>query len=335
MIFSYLPLEVLCMSIVDKTKDSHQKILQILPMIDHHIMKKDTKIHLPSFRVIKNPFREVKKTPYCYATMVFLGEKYIPSALVLGQSLKKRVKQNVICFVEGVSEKTKVDLFRVFDYIVECEILEVKGFQKPKENHFTKNKHYEQIRKYVTKLNILGFEYYSKIFYLDASTLVDDSLDDVFEKYSKSVFVEDIEYQRTGVGLRGTFFMVTPSAFYFKKALYLIENYGKIFKDYYFLRGVDEVILFYTIYPNWSKEMLQVDFACDGNKKQTNRDCRIHYFQILKPFEPILNKTPQEMQMYYQNYQQWDLIVKSLIQLHPPLKLYFMKITSFRNTSFF
>jgi hypothetical protein len=324
------------MSIIDKTIDSHQKILQILPMIDHHIMKKNTIVKLPSFRVYKNPYREVKKTPYCYATMLFLGEKYIPSALVLGESLRKSdVKQNVICFVQGVSEEAKIDLFRVFDEIVEIELLEVKGFQEPKDFHFTKKKHYEKIRNYVTKLNILGYHRYSKIFYMDASTYVNENIDDLFERYSKSVFIEDLEYQKTGVGLRGTFFMITPSTFYFKKAIYLIENYGKIFKDHYFLRGVDEVILFYTIYPHWSKEMLQMNFACDGNRKKNPKDCRIYYFQIFKPFEPILDKSPDEMKIFYQNYQQWDLIVKSLLQLHPPLRIYFHKISSFRNTSFF
>jgi hypothetical protein len=334
MIFSYLPLEVLCMSIVDKTIQSHQKIIPIIPAIDHHVLK--NYIPLPSFRVIQNPFRQVQKTPYCYATMIFLGDKYVPSALVLAESLKRvGVKQNVVCFVQGVSDKVKRDLFRVFDYVIECELLEVKGYKEPKEFHFTKKKHYDQICKYVTKLNILGFERYSKIFYLDASTMVDENLDDIFERYSKSVFVEDAEFRRTKVGLRGTFFMITPSSFYFKKAIYLIQNYSTIFKNDYFLRGVDEVILFYTIYPNWSKEMLQNDIACNGNRKENPKDCRIYYFQVFKPFEPVLDKSPDEMKVYYQNYQQWDLIVKSLLELHPPLRIYFQKISSFRDTLFF
>jgi hypothetical protein len=324
------------MNIVEETKKSHEKILSILPAIDHHILKRDTQISLPTFRVIKNPFREVKRTPYCYATMVFMGDKYVPSALVLGESLKKKgVQQNIICFVQGIKEDVKMDLMRVYDYVVECELLEVKGYEEPKGYHFTKKKHYDQIRKYVTKLNILGFEYYSKIFYMDASTLVDQNMDDVFEKYEKSVFVNDAEYRRTGVGLRGTFFMICPSSFYLKKTIYLIENYGKIFKNNYFLRGVDEVILFYTIYPNWSKEMLDVDFGCNGNRKENPKDCRIYYFQVFKPFEPILDKSPDEMKVLYQNYQQWDLIAKSIMELHPPLRMYFQKISSFRNTLFF
>lgn len=334
MIFSYLPLEVLSMSILDKTINSHRKIIPIIPAINHYVNKNI--ITLPTFRLIENPFREVQKTPYCYATMIFLGDKYVPSALVLGESLRRAgVKQNVVCFVQGVNDKVKADLFSVFDYIVECELLEVKGYKPPKEFHFTKKKHYDQINKYVTKLNILGFERYSKIFYLDASTMVDKSLDDIFERSSKSVFVQDAEFRRTGVGLRGTFFMITPSAFYFKKAIFLINNYSTIFKDYYFLRGVDEVILFYTIFPNWSKDMLHNNIACNGNRKVNPKDCRIYYFQVFKPFEPVLDKSPDEMRMYYQNYQQWDLIVKSLLELHPPLRIYFQKISSFRHTLFF
>ena len=129
------------MSIVDKTKESHEKIIKILPMIDHHIMKKDTQIPIPSFRFIQNPFRKVERTKYCYATMLFLGDKYVPSALVLGESLRKSgVKQNIVCFVQGINDDVKSDLFRVFDYIVECELLEVNGYKEPKEFHFTKKK---------------------------------------------------------------------------------------------------------------------------------------------------------------------------------------------------
>lgn len=334
-----------------RTKQSHQNIVQIMPAVDNVV--KNTQINLPSFRMYKNSTRQVQKTENCYVTCVFLSEKYIPSALTLGMSLRKvGVRQNTICMVqdtpyevpgsnrvlEGVSPKGIKDLLKVFDFVVGCDILSIRDYRPPTQGHFTSNSHYSNIQYYVTKLNILGLTQYKKLFYLDASTMVDKNIDYIFGEFNQSAFFFDVEYKYSHVGLRGTFFLIVTKPFYFKKSIYLINNYNSIFKDYYFCRGIDEVVLFYSIYPNWSKKMIDFHFACNGNdlnKRIDENICKIHYFQILKPFEPILDKSPNLVKQYYENYNKWDEMVRELLTLNPTLQSYFKKIRDFRNANFF
>jgi hypothetical protein len=330
------------------THDSHKMIMERMPLIENDFKKKKNSILLPTFRTYSNPYRNVKETSFAYVTILFLGEKYIPSALTLAMSLRNaKVEQNIICMVQdksykfggkvygGVSQEGIQQLLKIFDVVIGCDLLEIENYQPP-SNHFTKNSHYQNIHFYVTKLNVLGITNYKKIFYMDASSIVHTNIDSVFSKYDKSSFFEDEEYIFSKVGLRGTFFLLVPSITFFQKAIYLIQNYNIYFKNLYFCRGVDEVILFYSIYPNWSKKYLDLDWMCDGNTTEPKRKkCDIIYFQILKPFEPITNQPQHIVQRYYQNYQIWDDIVKILLIQFPQFKDYFKHISHFRNATFF
>ena len=51
------------------------------------------------------------------------------------------------------------------------------------------------------------------------------------------------------MGLHGNFFLIIPSIELYNKSLYLINNYSKYFENEYFVYSNDEIITYFTIYP--------------------------------------------------------------------------------------
>lgn len=338
-----------------ETNKSHKIVLNRLKANNFYNINQFN-INKPNYRIYKNPYRNVYKTDNCFATMIFIDEKYIPSVLTLGKSLRESgVKNNLICFIQdksykkndvlwtnlfaqsankddgsilgGVSEETKRDLFSIYDYIVGIDLLWVEDYQKTK-NHFTLNKNYSNIQYYVTKLNIVGFDFYDKIFYLDASTLVKNNLDYIFDNFNQSAFVNDVEYRMSKVGLRGTYFLIKPSIIYYYRCVYLINNYSKYFKDLYLVRGVDEYILFYSLYGDWSKKKLEDDIACNGNSSlDSNQEkCDIVFYQMKKPFRNEDKEDMERMKRFYRNYMLWENFMEKIKEENPSLNKYFKNI---------
>lgn len=336
--------------IYEDTRKSHEKVKDKIILLDKNIDK--ISIEMPSLRMYPNQKRGVPINPkrYAYCSCIFLNDSYMPSVLTLGMSMRlMKVRYPLVVLVQdkpykskdgkeypGVSKKNIEDLMNVFDYVVGCDLLEIEGYKKPEEGHFTAKDHYSNIRFYVTKMNVLGLTLFEKVFFLDSSTILNENIDWVFDKYSLSTFIDDGEYRESGVGLRGAFCLIRPKMEYYKKCVYLIRNYKKIFGESYFMRGVDEVILYYSIYPHWSKELLKEDLICSSNKIGFSKEnCPIIYYQVFKPFKPILDMDPNVIRKLYKNYMIWDEVVKELLEKYPILRKYFESIQDFRKTNFF
>lgn len=336
--------------IYEDTKKSHLKIKEKILKLDQDI--DSMSINTPSLRMYPNHRRGVPLNPkrYAYCSCIFLNDSYMPSVLTLGMSMRlMKVRYPLVVLIqdkpykskdgkiyEGVSKKNIEDLMYVYDYVVGCDLLEIKGYQKPMDGHFTARDHYSNIRFYVTKLNVLGLTLFDKVFFLDSSTILNENIDWIFDKYQKSTFIDDGEYQFSEVGLRGAFCLVRPNMHYFKKCIYLIQNYQKIFGNLYFMRGVDEVIFYYSIYPHWSKNLLGEDLICSSNQIDFDKEnCPIIYYQVFKPFKPILNMNPNIVKKLYKNYMIWDKIVKELLEKYPTLEVYYQSIRDFRENDIF
>ncbi len=329
---------------LQQTKESNIQIIPKINQIDSYLRRNPHIVDpLPGLRLYKNKSKNIKVTKYAYCTIMFMSESYTPSVLALGSSLgQNNCKYNKICIVQdksykkdngdiinGISYKTIKDLLKVYDFVYGCDLLWIDNYQPP-QNHFTSRKFYENIKYYVTKVNILALHQYSKILYLDGSTYANKNLDSIFNQFSKSSFVNDQEFEESNMGIKGGFFLYEPKIEYFRKSIFLIKNYMNIFQNLYFCRGVDEVVLFYSIYPNWSDKKIQRSFACDGNTINKNKQCSLTYFQMYKPFRPINHFNQNLIKRIYQNYSDWDNIVNNLIQLNPNLKIYFDPIQQFR-----
>ena len=292
--------------------------------------EEDENIQYPKFRIYTR--RKFIKKPHAYTSLLFKDETYLPGIITFGYSVKQsHTDFNLICMVQdkpfknypGVKQSTINDLLNIYDVIYGVDVLEIPNYIPHSKNFTFKNKnHYQNISAYVTKSNVFGLLDYEKVFFCDSSTILVKNIDFVFN-YDSDTFNYDKITRRTGLGLRGSFFLIKPSLFNYNKSLYLIKNYHNIFKTYFFVRGVDEVIIFYTIYPNWNDEYLPTNFDCDRVKKE-NDFCSLIFYQINKPFKKNNDdKKPED-------YKYWDEINQQLFFDYPKMKKYYSHIPYFR-----
>jgi hypothetical protein len=164
---------------------------------------------------------------------------------------------------------------------------------------------------------------------MDSSIILRKNIDYIFDKYNESTFVLDREYLDYNIGLRGTFYLYIPRKYYYDKALYLINNYDKLFKLNKHNRGIDEFILYFTIYPNWSKKLFDPLMGCYEFKKK-KLDCDLYYYQINKPFINNIDNRHNNPK----KYETWDLIIKELIEKYPELTNVYKYIKEYRETKF-
>jgi hypothetical protein len=310
---------------MDLVKNDVLKVNKIL-----ELKFKNKEIIYPKFRVYTK--HKYEKTPYAYTSLLFGDNTYLPGIITLGYSLKKtKTNYNLTCMVQdkphgnfpGISQETISELLEIYDVIYGVDLLEIPNYIPHSRNFTYKNRnHYSNISAYVSKSNVFGLLDYEKVFFMDSSTILLKNIDFVF-KYEKDTFTYDKIIKRTGLGLRATFMLIKPSLYNYNKTLFLINNYYEIFKTHFFIRGVDEVIIFYTVYPDWNTEYLPGDFDCDRIKTQ-DQTCSLIYYQINKPFKKNTNdKTPED-------YKYWDDVNQLMFYEYPKLKKHYFNIPSFR-----
>ena len=175
---------------------------------------------------------------------------------------------------------------------------------------------------------MFGLYDYDKILYLDASCIVKNNIDYIFNDYDISTYKYNVDYNEfelTEMGLHGSYYLIIPTIELYNKALCLISNYSKFFENEYFEYSNDEIITFFTIYPEWNNTK---------NTMFSNKNIDKTYSKI-KPFR--FNKTYDDNYLKNNNlinYLEWDLIVKDLIKTNSNYKKYFEYIKTFRETFF-
>ena len=303
-----------------------------------------SKMTHPTFRKYTTT-RPFVKTEFAYVSLVILDETYIPSVLVLGYTLRKfKCKYNLICMVQdkpedkiindekkhfpGVSRQVIDDMLKVFDIVYGIDLLQLEV--KESKNHFTKRiSHYSNISLYVTKSHVFGLIDYKRVLFLDASVLTHTNIDYMFEEHKTNVFLWDSSVNKTNMGMRGSVFIITPSIRFYTKSLYLIKYYNKIFKDMYIKRGIDETILYFTVYPHWSKKLIKIWSSCPEYYK--SKICPIYHYQVIKPFKPIPANTLNKERF---TFQIWDKFAKELLVKIPLYEKYFHHIRKFRKVNY-
>ncbi len=333
------------------TYESYMKIKKYMNDFDKDVKKlKENELIKPNFRIYKSKLYNNLNIKYAYVTSVFINESYIPSALVLGKNIKMlKHKYPSVCMVQdkgykiekaggrieyfqGVSERCIKDLLELYDYVIGVDLLKVQNYT-PSEYHFTNNSSYSNILYYVTKGQLLGLNMFEKVMYLDASSYLENNIDKVFSEFKDSTFLGDNEFQHTKVGIHGAFFLIKPNKYYYHKHMLFVKDYNKYFNNLYFIRGVDELLIFYSVFPNWSETYFDKHFACRKNKKRAFDNCDIYHFQMNKPFRKDDNPM-EKIKSHYVYYDDWDKIVKVLLKSHPQFKYYFNHIKDFRETKF-
>ena len=346
----------------EKIIKSHSAIKSKMDEIDNKFNKL-IKNNSKYYRILKEP-KKSDKTDFAFATMIMLGNSYISSILATGYIIKymNKTKYNLICFVQdkpyydnGILKHPCLtsdeinDIGKFYDCIVGVDLIDVKI-------NDIKNKfqtHYANVQHYVTKYLFCGFIKYSKIFYYDASTIIQKNVDYYMTKYNESKYY-NTDNEDLHRGLAGNILMIIPKSYYLDKLFYIAKNYYELFKNKYSFNTPDEDIIYYTVYPNWSKK--QIDF----NEIYSNLSMRWPYIKVLhknidktqqynfstnivvKPF--LYNDT--NMNCFTTNcnstffnanhtcYKLWDLSAAAIIKLYPELYKYVEFIETYRYNLF-
>ena len=344
------------MDMLIETGESNKILLPYILKTDKHIKslsKKD--LIYPKFRYYESKYNK-NNSKYAYVSMVFNGDKYLPGILALGHSLRKvNTKHKLICCVQdkdeyGLDKITKEiidEINKIYDLVIGVDIIKLESKSK---YFFNQEKYYKYIKYYATKNNILGLIEYEKIIYLDASCIVNKSIDNLFELYDISTHKyrngdNDFEYNLTNkMGLHANFLLIIPSIYIYNKFLILVKEYYENIGKYYLIYSPDELIFYYSLYPNinnntekmFNKNIVNMPYIKpilinkEINYNEFKNDCSVYLYERDKPFRPYPDLyTDLEIKTII-NYKPFDEIVKSLIHERPDMLKYFEYIKTFR-----
>lgn len=332
--------------LIQKTNESYLKIIPLMNIINKKFINYNKQSDINKYyRFIKKPDILTK---YGIITSIFIDNKYMPAILNTGFNLKNKTKYNTICMVQdkpyfedgllkftGLSDNEINDIKKLFDVVIGIDLLHSNGITDyPIE--------YKNVFYYCTKALCLGLTIYDKLIYLDASTHVNLSIDNIFDEYNESSYYLAPYHEKTIRGTVGNFFIIIPQINYISKLLYLIKNYGKFFisKNYFSYFTPDEDIIFFTVYPNWNATPLPnlLYFNVLPNIQNNNNDNYPLYGYVrIKPFRyPLINDFYERFLFnnFLSYYSKWDDIVRLLIIQYPELLKYFEYIKTFRYTNF-
>jgi alpha-N-acetylglucosamine transferase len=317
-----------------------------------------TELIYPKFRYYESHHNK-NNSKNAYVTMIFGGELYLPAILALGHSLRKvKSKHKLICLVQDKDEyslsgikKDKIDeINKIYDLVIGVDIIKIEC----KSIYFLEMEiFYKNIKYYATKNNVLGLIEYKKIIYLDASCIVNKNIDNIFESYNKSTYKcynRNDEWELTNhMALHGNFLYIIPSIYNYNKLLIFIKEYDEHIGKYYITYSIDEVMFFYSIYPEWNdnpNKMFDGDIVNTSYKKYMIINKELYYdYEKLKNNSSVfiyeMNKPwrYENSQIYKNtdlenitviNHKPFDEIVKSLINEKPEMLKYFEYIKTFR-----
>jgi alpha-N-acetylglucosamine transferase len=339
------------------TIDSDIKIRKNIDNFKKKFSKiKEEKLIIPNFRYYPSKIN-INNSLFAYVTIIFGGDTYMPLVLALGNSIRMtNTKHKLICIIQdkpyiedekikfkNITEEQINEINQIYDLCIGIDILKIDN--KIKNLEFQYIKFYQNMLYYTTKCNVYGLTEYSKIIYLDSSSFIKKNIDFIFNKYNKSTYFHDTVYYTGDLrGLWGCLYLYIPNKYAYTKAIYLIENYSKIFKKYYFHFTYDENILYYAIEDEWEKDINKQFDTYIINKGDTipyydrnyNNNYCIQNFTKQKPTRFIINNYI-ESDFYTNNlftFREWDKCVKKLIKKHPKFKKYYEYIKTYRYTLF-
>ena len=347
---------------VDRVNESHIKLIPEIKIINNKF--KNLKLLYNSsnnhYRFLKRPNNFTK---YGYVTIIFCDNSYLPGILTTGFYIKYvlKTKYDIICLVQdrlfyendsngkkylkfkGISNDDIENIKKIYDVVIGIDLLHVNFTKK---NKFEIKLQYAKIPYYCTKLLCLGLSEYSKLIYYDGSTLIYKNIDYLFDIYKSSHYRIDKKFLKCKRGLIANFFMFIPQRYYIYKGIYLTNNYDYIFKNLTKLYTKDEDIIYYTVYPNWNKELLNDNIFYTNatiysipfiNKNIIDYDTHVELFMAIKPFMYPLAREIKERNMFENNltcYKKWDIATKHLLKEFPDFEIYYNFIKTFRLTNF-
>jgi hypothetical protein len=117
---------------------------------------------------------------FAWATLVMIGDAYIPYALVVAHSLRAvKTKYDTICMVTpDVTLTGRAALGKVFTHVIEVPYIQYKCAAMKSEKQRVM---YNWVNNSFTKWNLLNFTPWRKVAFVDADMVFKQNADDLFE----------------------------------------------------------------------------------------------------------------------------------------------------------
>ncbi|AJK91697.1 p13 [Spodoptera frugiperda granulovirus] len=201
---------------------------------------------------------------FAYATLVMLGDKYVPGALALGQSLRDSgTPHRLLCMVtHDVSADAVQSLKQTYHTVVTVPYIEFKCGSMMTQRQ--KELYSDWIDYSFTKWRAFQLHMYDKIVYLDADQVVVKNIDHLFElqppamcfrsefnkayetyRHGDVITAHDLSYffrNLTSLAATGTL-LLTPDAKLFDTITKQLNPHNKYMKHNQFHNGFEEVVL--------------------------------------------------------------------------------------------
>jgi hypothetical protein len=250
---------------------------------------------------------------------------------------------------DGIDQDIINDIMEIFDVVLLIDPNTIS--KRYRKKSAIDNDLFNLINNKSNKI-IFSYTEYQKILKISEESILNKSIDYLFDLYNKSVYTVDYNhYDYTG-GLKGAITLIEPKKYYIFKTIYLINNFKMIFKNLNFFISKTSLISYYTIFPNWNdnkfdKFIINYNYNYEFNinlysKYYDNFD--IEYYEYFKPSNFFIDQKHinkiynfdkrSKFNLNLINYKKWDLMVKKLLEKFPNFAKYFDYIKTYRNVNF-
>lgn len=267
---------------------------------------------------------------FAFVFSIFLGDLYIPGAMVMAYSLfKTDTKHDVVCMVTpDISEEAKARMTNIGIKVINVEYINTNAYL---EERPSMKRRYPNIGKFNTKWNCLKLTQYKKVFLLDVDMIVTKNIDHIFdlptpatrlvaclttktivlrsilimkdgEKLPKAI-AKKFLYKQNG-SIDGGCMLLTPNMNKYNKFI----EYSKQFDPRTFKTHMsDDELALFSFYIDQKKvwHYLGIEWSCIqwkmGDICSQENSYIINYIGIEKPWVKDLRKYP-DMITWYENY---------------------------------
>jgi len=219
------------------------------------------------------------KSKFAYATLVMLGDTYIPGAIALAWSLRYAGTKHdlVVMISEDVSLAGRFALNRLFDRVIVVPLIEGEAIQ----GGWEKRKHlYGWMSKCFTKINAANLTDYEKVAMVDADMLAVSNPDEIFDLptpagiCSSIGFDDPLDHNRrhgkklpkamvqdsvSKYGMRGCLYLLKPSAADYQAMRAILAERGGYGDNEHYI-GADERLITEFYIDQWTH--IHLKFGC-------------------------------------------------------------------------
>ena len=348
---------------IRESDNAHNKLSDFMLNLDKLYKKKYKNSNIQiDYKILKD---KPNKTKYAYVLRL-INNIDMPCILNLYYNLKYiNSKYDIVCFIldedlydsDSLNNKylkyTKINdkymkiILELFDVVISsCPIKicitdmvnYVDRVIYTRNNFFLINDLFFSFKDYF-------YDKYEKIIFLSHNVFINKNIDFLFDKYNKSVSSMDDNHYTITHSLTFTLLLIIPQKYYIEKFKYISQNMNDIFKSIFITAGLENMILYYTIFPNWNDKHFDKDIVNYNYKRLPNIDMNLsekyftdYYVDHFFAYNPTgfngYNNNRSKFNLNDFIFEKWDKNVDRILKENPKYNYIFQYIQTYRETLF-